>query len=126
MLSPNVSRAPTLSFEDNALSPSPTILGDSKDDKAYINEKQDLEASQTALSPNALSPARKYLVLLVLSGALFFDIYNACAVFTALPTVSGHLRLSCLYSLTSTIPCSLGKNSGSQPLIFNGLPQATP
>ncbi|KAJ7592828.1 major facilitator superfamily domain-containing protein [Mycena floridula] len=45
-------------------------------------------------APTELSSLRKSLILLVLSGALFFDIYNACAVITALPTLGKDLGFS--------------------------------
>ena len=66
------------------LSRTPTFTNNSPSEKTV---EKDLEADGSPDSPQ-LSPFRKSLILTVLSGALFFDVFNACAVITALPTVS--------------------------------------
>ncbi len=74
---------------DLEFSRSPTIAcPEEYKEKVSVNEK-DLEAAVSA-SPSPtqpLSSLRKNLILTVLSGALFFDAFVACAVITALPTV---------------------------------------
>ncbi|KAJ7579811.1 major facilitator superfamily domain-containing protein [Mycena floridula] len=66
----------------NVLSPTPTVC----------NTEGTCDPEKSG--PPELSSIRKSLILLILSGALFFDVYNASAVITALPTLGTHLGFS--------------------------------
>ncbi|KAF8896080.1 major facilitator superfamily domain-containing protein [Infundibulicybe gibba] len=67
------------------LSPTPTPL-----EGLAIDEK--LKAAASVVAPEPLSPIRKMLVLAILSGAQFFDVFNACSAIVSLPQMATDLQ----------------------------------
>ncbi|KAF5373033.1 hypothetical protein D9758_001641 [Tetrapyrgos nigripes] len=74
-------------LKDTPLSTTPTLCGDI-DEKTKGALDSDLEAK---VDEHQLSSLRKNLILAVLSGAQFFDIFNACAAIIALPALQADL-----------------------------------
>ena len=112
----------TNSFREQVISPTSTICADDMADDPSKSRLNDPEKSATSLaSQKQLSPLRKGLVLAVLSGAQFFDIYNSCAVIIALPTASISLMNFLLPMLNfSMLPARRGFGilSGSSSMGF--------
>ena len=69
------------------VSATPTLCGDCDEQKDTMSLKLEL-AHPVTNQDQELSSLRKNLILAVLSGAQFFDIFNACAAIIALPAVS--------------------------------------
>ncbi|KAJ3735907.1 major facilitator superfamily domain-containing protein [Lentinula guzmanii] len=92
----------TVSLKLDAFSPTATITIDDTalpDPRSKAEPSDDLEKSASstinATSPERpLSSLRKSLILIVLSGAQFFDIYISCAAIIALPTLGADLGFS--------------------------------
>ncbi|THU97275.1 MFS general substrate transporter [Dendrothele bispora CBS 962.96] len=78
-------------LNDTTLSATPTLKGD-PDEKNIIEQSSKIINDEDNEQTRLLSPLRKKLVLAVLSGAQFFDIFNACAAIIALPTLQEDLH----------------------------------
>ncbi|KAK7453580.1 hypothetical protein VKT23_001463 [Stygiomarasmius scandens] len=72
------------------LSATPTLCGDCEEKKDTMSLK--LESADLTNQNQELSSLRKNLILAVLSGAQFFDIFNACAAIIALPALQEDLN----------------------------------
>lgn len=75
--------ASTTPEPDKVLSTVTSASATPRDSVAY----DDPEKSQETITAPEISKIRKYTILLILSFAQFFDIYNATATIIALPTV---------------------------------------
>ncbi|KAJ3729348.1 major facilitator superfamily domain-containing protein [Lentinula raphanica] len=98
--------SPDLSLKHDASSPTATICAYIDDHKTTSStpqlrsqpqhdpEKLTNNIVDTPAQAQTLSRLRKNLILFVLSGAQFFDIYNSCAAIIALPTLGADLGFS--------------------------------
>ncbi|KAJ4482447.1 major facilitator superfamily domain-containing protein [Lentinula aciculospora] len=93
---------PSDSLKQDVFSPTATLCVDDtalSDTRSKAEPASDLEKSTSstiniASEEQLLSTLRKRLILVVLSGAQFFDIYNSCAAIIALPALGADLKFS--------------------------------